>query len=114
LATTPAGRRFKDALLLFVAEQSASLPAGERLIGSTEVLESIIGKYIRLQSSHSKGGMTAMLLSIGTVLGLRATSTIKTALESVTTADVRTWCETHLGVTIQAQRKLALGATKMG
>lgn len=55
-----------------------------------------------------------MLLSIGTVLGLRATSTIKTALESVTTADVRTWCETHLGVTIQAQRKLALGATKMG
>ena len=114
LATTPAGRRLKDALLLFVAEQSASLPAGERLIGSTEVLESIIGKYKRLQSTHSKGGMTAMLLSMGAILGRRATNTIKTALETITTDDVKKWCKTHLGVTIQAQRKLALEATKMG
>jgi hypothetical protein len=114
LATTAPGRRLKDALLSFVGEQSSALPKGERLIGSTEVLESIIGKYKRLQSSHSKGGMTAMLLSIGAMVGHHATATIKTALESVTTGDVMTWCKNHLGVTLQAQRKLALGATRTG
>ncbi|MFC2176274.1 hypothetical protein ACFLR1_04835 [Bacteroidota bacterium] len=114
LATRAGGRRLKTALLRFVAEQSASLPEGERLIGSTEVLESIIGKYKRLQSSHSKGGMTAMLLSIGAIVGHKATAAIKTALQSVTTDDVSSWCRKHLGVTLQAQRKLALGATKTG
>ena len=114
LATTVGGRRLKTALLGFAAEQSRSLPKGERLIGSSEVLESIIGKYKRLQSSHSKGGMTAMLLSIGAIVGPKATTTIKTALQSVTTENVTTWCKKHLGVTLQTQRKLALGATKIG
>jgi len=114
LATTPPGRRLKAALLGFVAEQSGSLPKGERLIGSSEVLESIIGKYKRLQNSHSKGGMTAMLLSIGAIVGQKTTPTLKTALQSVTTDNVIAWCKDHLGVTLQTQRKLALGATKTG
>ena len=114
LVTTAAGRRFQDALLSFVAEQSSALPKGERFIGSTEVLESIIGKYKRLQSSHSKGGMTAMLLSIGAIVGHKVVATIKIALQTVTTADVTAWCKQHLGVTIQAQRKIAFGATKTG
>lgn len=114
LVTTAAGRRFQDALLSFVAEQSSALPKGERFIGSTEVLESIIGKYKRLQSSHSKGGMTAMLLSIGAIVGHKAVATIKIALQTVTTADVTAWCKKHLGVTLQAQRKIAIGAVKTG
>lgn len=114
LVATASGRRLKDGILSFLAEQSSPLAEDERLIGATEVLESIIGKYKRLQSSHSKGGMTAMLLSIGAMVGKQATADIKTALQSVTTADVITWCKKHLGITLQAQRKLALGATKTG
>lgn len=90
------------------------MSVGERVIGSTEVLESIIGKYKRLQSSHSKGGMTAMLLSIGAMLGKQTASHIKQALETVRTAEVATWCRDHLGLTIQTQRRLTLGATKTG
>jgi hypothetical protein len=114
LATTAAARRLEGALLSFLADQASTLANHERLIGSTEVLESIIGKYKRLQSSHSKGGMTAMLLSIGAIVGRQATATIKTALQTVTTANVITWCRDHLGVTLQAQRKLALSDTKTG
>ena len=47
-----------DSILEFVSQQASHARPGERLIGSTEVLESIIGKYKRLQSMHSKGGMT--------------------------------------------------------
>ncbi len=88
---------------------------GERLIGSTEVLESIIGKYKRFQSSHSKGGMSDMILSIGAMLGSQAAWTIKQGLEKVRSADVDTWCRENLGLTIAAQRKsLAPRATKTG
>ena len=114
LATTPAARRMRDQVLAFLADQSAGLSAGERLIGSTEVEESIFGKYKRVQSCHSKGGMTSMLLSIGAMIGRQTPSVIKQALETVRTADVETWCSDHLGITLQAQRRSALGATKTG
>ncbi len=112
LVSTAAGDRLVDGLLGFVAAQTASLSKGERLPGSTEVVESILGKYKRLQSSHSKGGMTAMLLSIGAIVGRQTTSLLTNALESVTVSDVTQWCKTHLGVTIQSQRKRALIATR--
>ena len=90
------------------------MSAGERLIGSTEVLESIIGKYKRVQSNHSKGGMTAMLLSIGAMVGRQSLSGIRAALENVRSADIDAWCREHLGVTIQSQRRRLLSAIKTG
>jgi hypothetical protein len=114
LVKTRAGRRMSRAIVKFLAEQSKGMSGNERLIGSTEVLESIIGKYKRVQSSHSKGGMTAMLLSIGAMLGKLNPQIIKRALETVRTADVDTWCRNHLGITLQSQRRLTLSATKTG
>ncbi len=55
-----------------------------------------------------------MLLSIGAMLGRRTTAGIKQALEVVRSADVDTWCRDHLGITLQSQRRRALGATKTG
>ena len=112
--TTPAARRMSRNVLTFLAKQSAGMSDTERLIGSTEVLESIIGKYKRVQSCHSKGGMTAMLLSIGALIGKKTPSSIKQALEVVRSADVDTWCRDHLKITIQSQRRRAIGATKPG
>lgn len=114
LATTRAARRLSKNILSFVQEQSAGMNAGERLIGSSEVLESVIGKYKRLQSQHSKGGMTAMLLSIGAMIGHTTTALIAQALEETRTADVTEWCRANLGQTVQSQRRLAFGATKTG
>lgn len=112
--TTPAGHRMTKAVVAFLTDQSSGLEPDTRLIGSTEVLESVIGRYKRLQSSHSKGGMTAMLLSIGAIVGQRTKSVIRKALETTRTSDVSSWCENHLGITLQSQRRNALSATKTG
>lgn len=114
LVLTPAGCRFRDAQVSFLEEQAQPLQTGERMPGSTEVLESIIGKYKRLQNTHSKGGMTAMLLGMGAIVGKRTSAIIKKALETIRTEDVMRWCRETFGVTIASQRRLALGATKMG
>jgi hypothetical protein len=113
VATTPAARELSQSILAFLQEESVGLAVGEKLIGSTEVLESVIGKYKRLQSTHSKGGMTAMLLSIGAMIGRQTTSVLKQGLEAVRFADVEAWCQTHLGLTLHTQRR-RLSATKTG
>jgi hypothetical protein len=110
--TNPSARRMAENVVAFLRAQSLDLPVGDRLIGSTEVLESVIGRYKRLQSTHSKGGMTAMLLSIGAIVGQRTHSVLQRALEKTRTSDVTTWCHKHLGLTIQAQKRTALSATK--
>ena len=71
------------------------------------MLESLIGKYKRLQSMHSAGGMTGSILSIGAIVGLKCIDTIRTALEQINNAHVGDWCRKQLGVTLQAQRKFA-------
>ena len=101
-------RRLQEAVLQFVLEQRSQADPGERLIGSSEVLESIIGKYKRLQGMHSKGGMTAMLLSIGAIVCHQTVDTVARALERVKTVEVGQWLRQQLGITIQAQRKIAL------
>jgi len=114
LATTPSSRQLLKEMQHFLKRQVARLRPGERLIGSTEVLESIIGKYKRLQSSHNQGGMTSLLLSMGTFVGKKCPELIQEALETIQTADLTQWCRNHLGVTIQSQRRLTLGAIKTG
>jgi hypothetical protein len=101
-------------LLAFVGEQSAQARPGERLLGSSEVIESVIGKYKRLQGTHSQGGMTAMLLSIGAIVASKTTGMVRDALIATPTRNVLECCHRHLGITLQAQRCLAFGGNKTG
>jgi hypothetical protein len=107
LVRTCSGRRLLHEIIEFVNTQTAQLHGHERMLGSTEVLESIIGKYKRLQSSHSAGGMTALLLSIGAFVGNLSARFIQQGLETIRTADVHHWCNENLNLTVQSQRRLA-------
>jgi hypothetical protein len=115
LATTAGARRMSAAVLDVVASESAAVQTDEeRLVGSSEVLESLIGKYKQMQSTHSKGGMTAMLLSFGAIVSEKTHETIRAALDTVRTHQVGEWCCKQLGVTLQSQRKLAFEGNKTG
>lgn len=113
LVTTASARQMSTAMLEFVDHESAATNSEEdRLLGSSEVLESLIGKYKQLQSTHSKGGMTAMLLSFGAIVGEMTHETIRKALDCVQTSHVGAWCTKHLGVTLQSQRMRAFAGNK--
>jgi hypothetical protein len=107
LASTPAGRRMQAGLLTFVKEQSRNVKKGAHLLGSSEVLESLLGKYKRIQGTHSKGGMTGSLLNIGAAVLHKTSNTIREALAAVPVAAVGTWIREKLGLTIPAQQALA-------
>lgn len=107
LAINAAAHSMAEAAVAFVAEQSAETQGAERLIGSSEVLESLIGKYKHLQSAHRLGGMTPQLLAFGAIVMKKTAHSIGKALTAIRTCDVLQWCRDHLGLTVQGQRRHA-------
>jgi hypothetical protein len=107
LARTRAGLRLQGGILKFLKEQARGLKTGQHALGCTEVLESLLGKYKRIQGTHSKGGMTGSLLNIGAAVLRKTSAIIQEALALVPVAAVGKWIREHLGVTIPAQQALA-------
>jgi hypothetical protein len=103
-------------LVRFVASQGKKTNPGERLPGSTEVLESCFGKMKQLEKQQSRGGFTSLIVSFGAMLANTTSNAIKAALEHSGTKDVYSWCKEHLGTTLFAKRKIAFaeGATEGG
>jgi hypothetical protein len=58
-------RRLAAELIKFVKAEASKAKPGERLPGSTEVLESCFGRFKTLERDQSKGGFTSLLLGFG-------------------------------------------------
>lgn len=104
---TDSGRQLKDQLIAFVADESASAGSGERLPGSSEILESAFGMLKSLEGDHQKGGFTSLLLGLGALVGHVDVETIRNALVTVPWKQVGAWIEENLGQTFHAKRRLA-------
>jgi len=107
LVRSGTGAELCTELVTFVAQQSAAARAGERLPGSTEILESSFGKWKSLEGEHAKGGFTQLLLGYAALLGETTSELIGRALEATPMKQVTHWCRQHLGVTLQAKRTAA-------
>jgi hypothetical protein len=97
----------KKELESFVQEQQKLCREGERLPGSSEVIESVFGKQKFLEGEQSKSGFTGLLLGIGAFVSSTSDAVIKTALETVKTTDVLKWSKEHIGSSLQSKRRLA-------
>lgn len=102
--TTPAAKRLRKDLLEFVRGQSQQVRGDERLLGSSEVLESLIGKLKDVTGENGRHGLTGMVLSLGALVGNLTVETVQAALAEVRTREVWHWCRTHLGATVQSVR----------
>lgn len=95
-------------------EQSSLAKPAERLLGSSECLESLIGKGKRLERQQSKSGFTRMMLAMAAAVAKPTTKYLQEALAAVTTSDVYEWGRDLLGPSVQSQRRLAFAAVPGG
>jgi hypothetical protein len=103
---SPSGRDTAEALLGFIAEQAwVARLGGERLIGSTEVLESVFGAWKGLHGQQSESGLTGLMLVLGALVSDWTPEEIQDALEATPWKAVQAWVEDQLGVTVQTQRR---------
>jgi len=107
-AHTERAKRARDQLIAFVAEQSLKARPDERLLGSSEVIESVFGKLKRLEQDQAKSGFTALILSIGAMVSTTTKEVIQKALQTVPTKQILIWCKEKLGQSVQANRRKAL------
>jgi hypothetical protein len=103
--TLPRTQSLGAEFLQFVTAEGAKAKAGERLVGSSEVIESIFGKWKRLEGEHPRSGLTGLVLALGAIVSHTTADVIREALESVPTKTVLTWCREKLGKTLQATRR---------
>ena len=69
LVGSEAGQQLRIELREFVVHQSSAARPGERLPGSSEILESSFGKLKSLEGDHQQGGFTSLVLSYAALLG---------------------------------------------
>jgi len=102
----PPARILAIELAAFVRDEAAQAAPGERLPGSTEVLESCFGKFKALEQHQSRGGFTSLVLGLGALVSRTTAEVVEQALTSVRTKDVWDWCRNHLGRSVQSLRKI--------
>jgi hypothetical protein len=107
----PPARTLAIELAAFVRGEAAKAAPGERLPGSTEVLESCFGKLKALGQHQSRSGFTSLILSLGALVSPTTPDLIAEALAAIRTHDVRAWCRNLLGPSVQSLRKLAYHPT---
>jgi len=104
--------KLRRQLLEFIEAEAQQAQDGECLLGSSEVLESIIGKFKCLAGERGQHGLTGMVLSIGALVGRVTVGTVAAALEQVTCRDAWDWCQSHLGPTVHGLRQRITSALK--
>ena len=72
--------------------------------GSTEILESSLGKLKAIEGSQSKSGFSSLVLVWAVLFGTTTMSTIKDAMLTVPTKLVQRWANKNLGLTVQSKR----------
>lgn len=115
LASTERAEKMQRELVTFVAEQEAEAHPYERLLGSSEVIESVLGKMKRLERDQAKSGFTGLLLGLSAMVSITTREVIQQALETVSTKQVLAWCQEKLGQSVQSKRRevfAALGRTE--
>ena len=102
------GKKLSADLLDFVSLQSKQVRGEERLLGSSEIIESAFGKLKHLEKTQEQSGFTILLLALAALLGPTTENVIASALSTVPTKKVKEWKDQHLPVSLQAKRREAI------
>ena len=107
-----AEKAFRGRVLSFVREEGAKVPARQKYLGSTDVLESLFGKYKDLAAQAPCREITANVLTIPLLVTSLTADLLRQALETVRAQDVEEWLDEHLGPSPQKKKRAVLTAAR--
>jgi hypothetical protein len=106
------GEAFREQVLSFVRKEGAKVPARQKYLGSTDVLESLFGKYKDLAAQAPCREITANVLMIPLLVTSLTADLLRQALETVRAQDVEEWLDEHLGPSPQKKKRAVLTAAR--
>ena len=102
---TEEAKGFAIQILSFIKEQQEVCNQNERLLHSSQIIESLFGKLKFLEKEQSKSNFTSLVLSMGAMVSKSTPDILKKALESVNVKKIKQWTKEKIRITIQAQKK---------
>lgn len=103
---TPASR-IGVKLLEWVSQAASNLHSGDRAWISTEILESLFGRYKRLERQHSKGGFTRLIAAFPILCFRVDTDSVRKGFGQVNAKDLKAWLGKELPRTLASRRNSA-------
>jgi len=98
-------RQLREEVIAFIASQCEKVPAGERLPGSSEVIESLIGKGKRLEGQQSQSGFTRQILAMASSVVTVTEEVLQSALKQIGIKHLNAWCSENLPQSVQSKRQ---------
>lgn len=100
-------------LINCIEESEQKLAPGERAWLSTEILESLFGRFKRLEGQHSKGGFTSLLAALPVLCGRMDGPQVQKRLLEINNKRLKQWVQTTIGRTLTARRVAAYHEFKL-
>ena len=105
------GKKLKVNLTIKLEEQFELLPdATERVLFSSDILESTFGAYKNRVSENPMASVTSLMLIIAAFTCNLTEDNVKKCIENVKMADIKKWSEDNIGISIHKQRNVLLRA----
>ena len=108
---SPKVLQLREQLLAFVKNESLKAKPEEHLLGSSEIIESVLGKLKRLERNQAKSGFTGLVLGVAAVVSENTQEVVQKAMETVPTKKMLEWIKKHLGQSVQSKRNIAFSNT---
>jgi hypothetical protein len=102
-----AADRIATMLVEFVEHSEQQLEAGDRAWLSTEILESLFGRFKQLEGQHSKGGFTSLLAALPSLCCQIDAARVRSRLLQVSTTVLKQWVKKTIGQTLTGRRTAA-------
>jgi len=88
------------------------------MLGSSDIIESVFGKFKNIEKEQSSSGFTNLLLAMPALDADTTAAIVKTAMEKIRVREVWDWMKNNIGISLQGKRNLSFGtltkATDLG
>ena len=101
------GKLFRDELNVYFKELKGKMIKTDKLVITSDIIESSFGKYKNYVSKNPMAGITNLILSISAFTCSFEKNEIKEALEATGIAHVKEWTKKNIGETLFQKRKMA-------
>lgn len=102
---------FQQNILQYITTEIEKIPEGKTFLGTSDIIESIFGKYKHFSSRCPLKQIGQMILSISLCTMNLATSVVKQALENVRYIDLKDWSSQVFGQSMLSKRKIVFSTS---
>jgi len=105
ISLSPRAQSLAEKISEYLGLEGRQIPDEQTLLGTSDTIESIIGKYKHLSSECPMHDVGKMILTIPVFTTELTCELVKTAMESVQALDVDKWADRLLGKSVLSKRR---------